>query len=86
MPIDRLHPPENCGHVRKFTHLNMGQQIELGTLQQLRAARGQLVLVLLQPILRRILDGTRVMLYAELVIHPLGARGVESSVLVALGV
>lgn len=67
-----------------FTHLDLRQQIELGTLQQRGATRGQLVLVLLEPILRRVLHRTCVMLDAELVIHPLGARCAKSRVLVAL--
>mmetsp|Transcript_10299 Transcript_10299/g.25211 ORF Transcript_10299/g.25211 Transcript_10299/m.25211 type:complete len:288 (-) Transcript_10299:871-1734(-) len=57
--------------------LNMTQQLKVRTLQQLRAGSRQLVLVLLQPIFRRIFHEPGVVLHCELVPYPLGGTGVK---------
>mmetsp|Transcript_49856 Transcript_49856/g.106023 ORF Transcript_49856/g.106023 Transcript_49856/m.106023 type:complete len:479 (-) Transcript_49856:2004-3440(-) len=66
--------------------LNPRQQIKLRPPDQVGTARRELVLVLLEPVVRRVLHRTGIVLDAELVINPLGRRGPEPSVRVALGV
>ena len=65
------------------THLNLGHQTEVASLQQGGAAHRQLVVVLLEPVLRGVLHHPGIVLDAEQEVGLLRRRGAEPLVLAA---
>ncbi len=63
---------------KTITYLDTTHQFEVRTIQQLGTSCRQLVLILVKPVLRVVLDQSGIVLNGELVPHPLSRTGVES--------
>ena len=71
---------EHLYHAEKkvISYLDMSHQFEVRTNQKLRTSCRQLVLILVKPVLRVVLDQSGIVLNGELVPHPLSRADVES--------
>mmetsp|Transcript_3892 Transcript_3892/g.8720 ORF Transcript_3892/g.8720 Transcript_3892/m.8720 type:complete len:243 (+) Transcript_3892:4178-4906(+) len=58
--------------------LDLTNKLKVRTFQQLNTSRGQLILVLLQPILRAIFHKSSIMLHRKLISNPLGRTDVKT--------
>ena len=63
---------------KTITYLDMGHQFEVRTVKKISTAGRQLVLILVKPVLRVVLDQSGIVLNGELVPHPLSRADVES--------